>query len=55
MEKESKLVELVKELEEAKKAVQFCLDNESGNVNFKGITYWAEKLEELRKQIKELI
>lgn len=55
MEKESKLVELVKELEKTKEAVQFCLDNESGNVDFKGITYWAEKLEELRKQIKELI
>ncbi len=55
MEKESKLVELAKELEKAKEAVQFCLDNESGNVGFKGIIYWAERLEDLRKQIKELI
>jgi len=45
--------EKFKELQEAKKAVQACLDNESTLVNFHGLVYWAGVVERLRKEIKE--
>lgn len=51
----SKLVELMEKLEYSKKAVMFCLENENGNVDFKGLTYWANEVEKLRKEIKEML
>lgn len=48
-----KVKELIDKLDYAKKAVIFCLENENGNVDFKGITYWASEVERLRKEIKE--
>lgn len=45
--------ELIDKLEYAKKSVIFCLENENGNVDFKGITYWASEVERLRKEIKD--
>ena len=55
METKSRLVELVEKLEYSKKAVVFCLENENGNVDFKGLVYWASEVERLRKEIKELL
>lgn len=50
-----KVKELIDKLEYSKKAVMFCLENENGNVDFKGLTYWASEVEKLRKEIKELL
>ena len=55
MNNKNKLVELVNELQYAKEAVIFCLNNESGSVDFHGLSYWAERVEKLRVSIKELI
>ena len=55
VEDKSKLVELVEKLEKSKKAVIFCLENESGNVDFHGLSYWASEVERLRQLIKDLI
>ena len=55
MENKSKLVELVEKLEKAKESVMFCLENNNGSVDFKGIVYWATKVENLRKQINEML
>lgn len=55
MENKSQLVELVEKLEKAKKSVMFCLENNNGLVDFKGIVYWATKVENLRKQIDEML
>ena len=43
----------IKELEEAKKAVLFCLNNDGGLVDMHGLAYWAEVVERLRKEIKK--
>ena len=45
----------LKELEKAKGAVKFCLEHESGSVDFHGLAYWAGVVERLRKEIKEMI
>lgn len=45
----------VEELAKAKDAVLFCLEHENGSVDFKGLTYWAGRVETLRKEIKELL
>ncbi len=45
--------ELFKRLEYAKKAVQSTLDNANCSVDFHGLAYWAERVEKLRKEIKE--
>ncbi len=55
MEEKSKLVELVEELEKAKRYTQFCLDNESGTADMKDLEYWAKRVVELRKQVKEML
>ena len=45
----------LKELEYAKKAVQSELDNADCSVDFHGLAYWAERVETLRAEIKELL
>lgn len=55
MKNKSQLVELVEKLEKAKKSVMFCLENNNGLVDFKGIVYWATEVENLRKQIDEML
>lgn len=55
MEKVEILKDKIDKLEYAKKAVVFCLENENGNVDWHGITYWAERVEKLRKEIREMI
>ena len=45
------LVTLAAKLQEAKKAVVFCLNNPTGSVNFHGLEYWAGEVERLRKEI----
>ena len=44
--------ELVKQLEYAKDAVRFLLDNASGLVDMHGLSYWAGEVEKLRNEIK---
>ena len=43
----------IKELEEAKKAVLFCLNHADGLADMHGLTYWAEVVERLREEIKK--
>lgn len=45
------LVALAAKLQEAKRAVVFCLNNPTGSVNFHGLEYWAGEVERLRKEI----
>lgn len=40
------------ELQEAKKNVQWLLDNPSGLVDMHGIAYWAGVVERLREEVK---
>lgn len=49
------LEELVVELNYAKDAVRWLLENENGNVDFHGIAYWASEVERLRIEIKKLL
>lgn len=49
------IIEVAKELEQAKNAVRFCLEHESGLVDMHGLEYWAGVVERRRKEIKELI
>lgn len=49
------IVDVAAELEKAKGAVKFCLEHESGSVDFHGLAYWAGVVERLRKEIKEMI
>ncbi len=41
------------ELNEAKKNVMWLLENASGLIDFKGLVYWAGRVEELRELIKK--
>lgn len=47
------LKELVEMYAHAKQATRYCLDHDTGLVDMHGLAYWAGKVEELRKQIKE--
>lgn len=47
------LQQKIKELEEAKKAVLFCLNNAEGLADMHGLAYWAGVVERLREEIKE--
>lgn len=49
----STLEQKIKELEEAKKAVLFCLNNAGGLADMHGLSYWAEVVERLREEIKK--
>jgi hypothetical protein len=41
------------ELETAKKNVRWLLDHPDGLADMHGLTYWAEVVERLRKEIKQ--
>lgn len=43
--------EKIKDLEYAKNAVRSCLENHNCLVDMHGLTYWAERVESLRKEI----
>ena len=45
--------ELVKKLEYAKNATQSCLESASCNVDMHDLSYWANEVERLRKEIME--
>jgi hypothetical protein len=45
--------ELFDKLQYAKKAVRWLLDNETGSVDFHGLTYWAAEVERLRSEIRK--
>ena len=47
------MAELIKELEYAKEAVRWLLDNGDGMVDMHGVAYWAGEVERLRKKIKK--
>jgi len=47
------LIELTTKLQYAKESVRWLLDHESGNVDFHGISYWAQEVERLREEIKK--
>ncbi len=47
------LTELIEQLEYAKKAVLSCLNNEGCLVDMHGLSYWADRVEKLRTEIKE--
>jgi hypothetical protein len=49
------IVEVATELEQAKDAVRFCLEHESGLVDMHGLEYWAGVVVRRRKEIKEMI
>ena len=53
--KQGILNNILEKLEKAKKSVMFCLENNNGLVDFKGIVYWATEVENLRKQIDEML
>lgn len=46
------LIEKLKELEYAKKAVEHCLKSRFNMVDMHGLKYWAERVEILREQIE---
>jgi hypothetical protein len=46
---------MLEELKKAKDAVRWLLDNESGKVDMKGLSYWASEVERLRKEIREIL
>lgn len=45
--------ELIKQLEYAKNAVQSCLKSANCNVDMHSLSYWANEVERLRKEIME--
>jgi hypothetical protein len=45
--------ELIKKLEYAKNAAQSCLKSANCNVDMHGLSYWANEVERLRKEIIE--
>lgn len=49
------IVDVATELEQAKDAVRFCLEHESGLVDMHGLEYWAGVVERRRKEIKEMV
>jgi ribulose-5-phosphate 4-epimerase/fuculose-1-phosphate aldolase len=47
--------EKMEELEQAKENVKYLLENGDALVDMHGITYWANRVETLREQLKPLI
>ena len=45
-------MELIEQLQAAKRNVTWLLDHESGLVDFKGLTYWAGEVERLRGLVR---
>lgn len=48
-------IEKFKELMEAKKNCQHCLDHANGNADMHGLEYWAGRVEKLRKEVVEML
>ena len=46
---------IFEELQYAKNSVKWLLENEAGSVDFHGLSYWAEVVERIRKEIKKSI
>lgn len=46
---------LILDLAYAKEAVKWLIENESGNVDFHGLTYWASEVERLREEIRRAL
>jgi hypothetical protein len=44
---------IFEKLQYAKDSVTWLLANESGNVDFHGLSYWASEVERLRAEIKK--
>lgn len=55
MKEDSKLTQLVKELEQAKENARACLDSGYTLVHCHSLTYWASRVDSLRESIKELM
>lgn len=49
------MTELFVKLKYAKDAVIWLVEHESGNVDFHGLSYWAQEVERLREEIKNLL
>ena len=49
------IVEVATELKQAKDAVRFCLEHESGLVDMHGLEYWAGVVERRRIEIRKMI
>ena len=47
--------ELIEKLQCAKSAVAWLLENESGNVDFHSLSYWAGEVERLRIEVKKML
>ena len=45
---------LLEQYNYARKACGACLENGNTLVDMHGLVYWAERVEELRKELKEL-
>lgn len=45
----------IEELEKAKKACYDILKNSNVSVDFHGLSYWANRVEQLRKEIQEIL
>jgi hypothetical protein len=46
---------LIEKLQYAKEAVLWLVEHESGNVDFHGLSYWAQEVERLREEIKKAL
>ena len=44
----------IEELEYAKRAVVWLIEHPNGSVDFHGLVYWAQRVETLRKELREL-
>lgn len=51
----SEFLQGAEELEKAKEATLFCLNNATGCVDMHGLSYWAGEVERLRKKLKDLM
>jgi hypothetical protein len=49
------MIELLEKLQYAKNSVSWLLEHENGNVDFHGLSYWAQEVERLRAEIKKLL
>jgi len=49
------IIEKIEKLQYAKKAVLSTLESENCSVDFHGLSYWANRVESLRKEIKKAL
>lgn len=47
--------QVMKNLQIAKSAVIFCLENPKGYVDMHGLSFWAQRVEELREEIQKYL